>query len=44
MLVQQYDLYQLTIYENTKDEYYTFTAPEAKHAIDEYLAYLERSG
>jgi integrase len=43
-LVQQYDLYQLTIYENTKDEYYTFATPECKHAIDEYLAYRERSG
>lgn len=41
---QQYDLYQITIYENTKDEYIVFTTPEAKRAIDDYLQYRERCG
>jgi integrase len=43
-LCSEYDLYQVTIYENTKDEYYTFTTPECKRAIDAYLEYRERSG
>jgi integrase len=42
--VSDYDLYRITIYENAKEEYYTFCTPEAKRAIDEYLAYRERSG
>jgi integrase len=33
------DVYRVTIYENTKEEYFTFTTPEAKKAIDEYLDY-----
>ena len=41
-LVPEYDLYQVTIYANTKDEYFTFTTPEAKRAIEEYLQYRER--
>jgi integrase len=41
---EAYDLYRLTIYENTKDEYYCFTTPECKHTIDSYLQYRERYG
>ena len=40
----KYDLYQVTSYENAKEEYITFCTPEAKKAIDEYLNYRERSG
>jgi integrase len=42
--IPDYDLYRVTIYENAKEEYYTFCTPEAKRTIDEYLAYRERSG
>ena len=34
----EYDLYQVTIYANTKDEYYTFTTPEAKRVYRCILA------
>jgi integrase len=43
-LFSEFDLYQVTIYETTKDEYYTFTTPECKRAIDAYLEYRERCG
>ena len=39
-----YQLYQVTIYEGTRDEYYTFTTPEAASAIDTYLDFRSRSG
>lgn len=42
--VSQYDLFHITIYENTKDEYYTFCTPESKKSIDAYLQYRERCG
>ena len=35
-------LYQITVYENTKDEYYCFCSPECANAIDSYIAYRER--
>jgi integrase len=31
------DIYKVTIYENTREEYITFTTPEAAKAIDTYL-------
>jgi integrase len=37
-------LYQITFYENTKDEYYSFTTPECAIYIKEYLQYRERCG
>ena len=43
-LIAEYDLYQATIYANTKDEYFTFTTPAAKKAINDYLQYRERCG
>lgn len=42
--ISQYDLYRITVYENTRDEYYTFCTPESKKAIDAYLQYRERCG
>jgi integrase len=42
--VEKYNLYQITIYANSKEEYYTFCSPEAAAAIDSYLAYRERYG
>ena len=39
-----YSLYKISIYENTKDEYYTFCTPECAIAIDNYLEYRQKSG
>lgn len=36
-------IYKITIYENTKDEYYVFTTPEAANMIDQYLDYRRRA-
>jgi integrase len=38
------NLYKLTIYENTNDEYITFCSPECSNFIDEYKKYRERNG
>ena len=40
--VDEFNLYQITVYENTKEEYYTFCSPECANAMDSYLAYRER--
>ena len=40
--MEEYGLYQITVYENTKDEYYCFCSPECANAIDSYVAYRER--
>lgn len=36
--------YKVTVYENTKDEYFTFTTPEAAQAIDLYMDFRKRAG
>jgi integrase len=38
------NVYRFTIYQNTKDEYFTFCSPEAAAYIDSYLEYRIRSG
>jgi integrase len=38
----EYQLYQITFYENTKDEYYSFCTPECSNYIREYLQFRER--
>jgi integrase len=40
--VGDYNLYQITVYENTKDEYYCFCSPECATAIDSYITYRKR--
>src|SRR6185503_4525543 len=37
-------VYKFTIYENTKDEYFTFCTPECANYIDSYLEFRTRSG
>ena len=37
-------VYKFKIYENTKDEYFTFCTPECASYIDSYLEYRTRSG
>ena len=38
------NIYRITIYENTNEEYYTFCTPECTKTIDEYFAYRKKSG
>ena len=40
--VDDYNLYQITVYDNTREEYYCFCSPECANAIDSYFAYRER--
>ena len=42
--IPEYNLYQVTVYENTKDEHYTFCTPECAKAIDDYLHYRTKCG
>lgn len=42
--IKEYNLYKISIYEGTKEEYYCFTTPEAAKASDTYLDYRERYG
>jgi integrase len=42
--IEEYRLYQITFYENTKQEYYSFCTPECAKYIDEYLDYRKRCG
>ena len=37
-------IYKFIIYQNTKEEYYTFCSPETASCIDSYLEYRTRSG
>jgi integrase len=42
--IEEYNLYRITVYENTKDEYYTFCTSECAAMIDNYLAYRQQNG
>jgi integrase len=42
--IESYQLYKVTMYENTRDEYICFTTPECAAAIDTYLKYRQRCG
>ena len=42
--VEKLVLYKLTVYENTKDEYYTFCSPECTKTIDQYIEYRKQAG
>jgi hypothetical protein len=42
--IEKYYLYQVTFYENTKEEYYSFTTPEFSKYLREYLDFRKRSG
>ena len=42
--IEKYELYQVTFYENTKEEYYSFTTPEFSKYLREYLDFRKRSG
>lgn len=38
------DLYKITVYEGTKDEYFTFATPECSSCLDSYLEMRKRCG
>jgi integrase len=38
------NVYKLTVYPGEDEEYFTFTTPECKHAIDSYLEFRIRNG
>jgi hypothetical protein len=42
--IPEYNLYRITVYENTREEYCTFCTPECAKAIDNYLEYRQKSG
>ena len=42
--IPEYGLYKVTVYDNTKDEYYTFTTTECANMIDEYIEYRKNTG
>ncbi len=43
-LIEKYNLYQLTVYPKTEQQYITFCTPEATKAIDQYLEWRKRMG
>lgn len=42
--IQEYGLYKITVYENSKEEYTGFLTPEASNMVDRYLKFREQSG
>ena len=42
--ISKYGIYQITVYENTKQEYITFSTPECASVIHSYLGYRKRNG
>ena len=43
-LVDKGNVYKLTVYPGENEEYFTFTTPEAKASIDNYLDFRKRNG
>jgi integrase len=42
--IPNYDLYQVKVYSDSNQSYFTFSTPEAAKAINTYLSYRERYG
>jgi integrase len=42
--IPDYNLYKFTIYENTKEEYYTYCTPECASIIDKYIEHRKKNG
>src|SRR2546425_3742910 len=42
--VSNYDIYKISVYKRSREEYYTFCTPECYKVISSYLQYRERSG
>jgi integrase len=43
-MTQRKDIYKVRVYAGTRESYYTFTTPECRKAIDDYLTYREVHG
>jgi hypothetical protein len=41
---EPYNLYKITVYENAREEYTTYSSPECAAAIDAYIAYRQEKG
>jgi integrase len=41
---EPYNLYKITVYENTREEYNAYSSPECAAAIDAYIAYRQEKG
>ena len=39
--IQDYNIYKITVYHNTREEYFTYCTPECASAIDNYLNYRQ---
>ena len=42
--ISKYGIYQITVYENTRQEYVTFCTPECASVINSYFEYRRRNG
>jgi integrase len=42
--IEKYNIYKITVYERTKEEYFTFCTPECAATIDNYLEFRKRYG
>jgi site-specific recombinase XerD len=42
--IPKYDIYKITVYAKTPQQYYTFCTPETKKAIDNYINWRSRLG
>jgi hypothetical protein len=42
--IEEFGIYRVTVYEGTNNEYHCYTTRECAAAIDDYLAYRQRSG
>jgi integrase len=43
-ILEPYNLYKITVYENAREEYTTYSSPECAAAIDAYIAYRQEKG
>jgi integrase len=42
--IEEFGIYRVTVYEGTNNEYHCYTTRECAAAIDDYMAYRQRSG
>ena len=42
--IPKYNIYQITVYKKTREQYFTFCTPEARKTIDQYLEFRKRMG
>ena len=42
--IEKFESYKMTVYENSKEEYYAFCTPECAKMIDQYIEYRKQAG